>query len=30
MDTWLTIYAKHAHDHADQIRQARAHASLNE
>ncbi len=25
-ETWLEIYAKHAHDHADQIRQARAAA----
>jgi len=24
MDTWLTIYAVHAHDHAEQIRRARA------
>jgi DinB family protein len=24
MDTWLGIYAVHAHDHADQIRRARA------
>jgi hypothetical protein len=24
MDTWLTIYGAHAHDHADQIRRARA------
>src|SRR5437868_6076971 len=24
MDTWLNIYAIHAHDHADQIRRARA------
>jgi hypothetical protein len=26
MDTWLKIYAAHAHDHADQIRRARASA----
>ena len=26
MDTWLTIYSAHAHDHADQIRRARASA----
>jgi hypothetical protein len=26
MDTWLGIYAVHAHDHADQIRRARASA----
>jgi len=24
MDTWLNIYSAHAHDHADQIRRARA------
>jgi DinB superfamily len=24
MDTWLGIYAAHAHDHAEQIRRARA------
>jgi hypothetical protein len=24
MDTWLEIYSAHAHDHADQIRRARA------
>jgi hypothetical protein len=24
MDTWLSVYAKHAHDHAEQIRRARA------
>ena len=24
MDTWLKIYSAHAHDHADQIRRARA------
>jgi len=27
MDTWLRIYAVHAHDHADQIRRARAAAA---
>jgi hypothetical protein len=26
VDTWLEIYAKHAHNHADQIRKARAAA----
>ncbi len=26
MDTWLGIYAAHAHDHAEQIRRARASA----
>jgi len=26
VDTWLGIYAAHAHDHADQIRRARASA----
>jgi hypothetical protein len=26
MDTWLAIYAVHAHDHAEQIRRARASA----
>ncbi len=26
MDTWLNIYGIHAHDHADQIRRARASA----
>ena len=26
VDTWLNIYAPHAHDHADQIRRARASA----
>ena len=26
MDTWLNIYSAHAHDHADQIRRARASA----
>jgi hypothetical protein len=26
METWLEIYAAHAHDHADQIRRARAAA----
>jgi hypothetical protein len=26
MDTWLGIYGPHAHDHADQIRRARASA----
>jgi hypothetical protein len=26
VDTWLGLYAAHAHDHADQIRQARAGA----
>ena len=26
VDTWLTIYAAHAHDHADQIRRALAEA----
>jgi hypothetical protein len=27
VETWLSIYAAHAHDHADQIRRARAAAS---
>ncbi|MGQ0723296.1 MAG: DinB family protein, partial [Candidatus Eiseniibacteriota bacterium] len=26
VETWLEIYAAHAHDHADQIRRARATA----
>ena len=26
VDRWLTIYAEHVHDHADQIRRARARA----
>jgi hypothetical protein len=27
IDDWLTLYAAHAHDHADQIRHARASAA---
>jgi len=29
VDTWLEIYADHAHDHADQIRRARESAHLH-